>query len=201
MRNLLWMVMALSLTAAPAAAGTSADPEITDACGAQHPLVEESDICAGWFETVWSDGASDQREVTGVRATLAIAADVSAQPRHVTYLMAWEIGPCAMEWLTRFEADRAARAGILRTRCAGSETQTRALAPDAVTFDEHTVSVVLTRNGALDHVAEHVFAGQRISAPVAKTWFSANTSVGVQQTVEADWTAPGNTFVLGDDGS
>lgn len=200
MRNLLWMAMVFVMSAVPAAAGTDADPEITDPCGAQQPVVEESDVCAGWFSTVWSDSPTEQPEVTGVRATVAMAADVAAQPRHVTYLMAWDMGPCAMEWLTRFEADRAARTGILRTRCAGGEVVASTLPPDAVTFDARTVSVALTLDGALSHVAEHVYAGQSITQPIAKTWFSANTSVGVQQTVEADWTVPGDTFVLGEDG-
>lgn len=205
-RKVATIVLALLLLSAlPAGAGAEEDPEVTDSCGGLPPVMEESDICTAWFEGQWevapeADGI-ERAVFAGLNTMVTIAADISQPPEYVTYSMGWKVESCRLWWVSHFLADANERRTTLHSECPGMERISTDLAEGHVSFGVDRISVRLMMDEELSPVADLFFKGQEITEPVVRTWFAARSETGqpLGATVEADWTAPGRTFVIGQD--
>ncbi|MFN2545411.1 MAG: hypothetical protein ABR600_12715 [Actinomycetota bacterium] len=197
------------LSTVPASAGTRDDPEITDPCGGLPPVYQDTDICAAWFQGEWEVVADpdhpDKKKAVfeGIDVSLDMAADVSDPSKFVVYLAGWTIGSCSVSWSNRFVADLVKRETVLFVRCEGAEAISIPVSDAHVSYAGNTITVHLKVDDELSSLRGLFSEGQQLTSPEAKTWFGARTATGpgegLGETIEADWTDPGRTFVIGQD--
>lgn len=208
--SVLIVVPMLALSA-PARAGSEADPEIMDPCGAESPIyhqrTESLDICSGWFRGLWRlvPSQDDPRNMTwafdGLEATLSLAGGVEDRPDFAQYSMWWRFDGCRESWVFWGYLDSEEWKGRFSHLFCQDERKNYSVALPAehVSVGPDRITVRLMLSDELAPIADRFVLGRGLEQPDSQTDLNFETSQRSDTIGGWDTTASGRTFFIGQD--